>query len=59
MKVPFGTRIDPDLQRRLKIYAAATGQRIEDVVTAALSGYLPGAPAETATPEQQDAAPAL
>ena len=57
MKVSFGTRLDPDLQRRLKIYAAVTDQKIEDVVEAALSGYLPGIPAE-ATSEQQDAAPA-
>ena len=60
MKAPFGTRLDQGLQRRLKIYAAATGQTIEDVVNAALSGYLPGAPAEAmATPEQHEAAPAL
>jgi hypothetical protein len=60
VKAPFGTRLDQGLQRRLKVYAAATDQTIEDVVTAALSGYLPAAPAaQTATPEQQEAAPAL
>lgn len=56
MKIPFGTRLEPDLRQRLKVYAAATDQTIEDVVEAALSGYLPGDPAQTATPEQQDAA---
>lgn len=56
MKVSFGTRLDPDLQRRLKIYAAATDQKIEDVVDAALRGHLPGIPAEAVTPGQQTAA---
>ena len=58
MKVSFGTRLDPDLQRRLKTYAAASGQKIEDIVEAAIRGYLPGAPADTGT-GQQEAAPAL
>lgn len=53
MKVPFGTRLEPALRQRVKVYAAATDRTIEDVVEAALSGYLPGIPADTATPEQQ------
>jgi predicted Fe-Mo cluster-binding NifX family protein len=58
VKVPFGTRLEPDLRQRVKIYAAATDQTIEDVVEAALSGYLPGDPAAAVTtnPAQQDAA---
>jgi predicted transcriptional regulator len=57
VKVSFGTRLEPDLQRQLKIYAAATGQRIEDVVEAAIRGYLPGVLAEAR--QQQEAAQAL
>ena len=41
MKVSFGTRLDPSLRQRLKVYAASTDQTIEDVVEAALNGYLP------------------
>lgn len=41
MKVSFGTRLEPDLRQRLKIYAAATDRTIEDVVAEALDGYLP------------------
>ena len=48
MRVSFGTRIEPELKQRVKIYAAATDRTIEDVVEAALSGYLPPAPAEMA-----------
>ena len=52
MKAPFGTRLDQGLQRRLKVYAAATDRTIEDVVTAALSGYLAGVPAEMTNAQQ-------
>jgi plasmid stability protein len=58
VKAPCGTRLDQGLQRRLKIYAAATDRTIEDVVTAALSGYLPPVPAEAAT-DSPDLARAL
>ena len=40
MKVAFGTRLDPGLRQRVKVFAAATDQTIEDVVEAALTGYL-------------------
>lgn len=41
MKVQLGTQVDADLQRRLKIYAARTGMKVQDVVAEALVGYLP------------------
>jgi hypothetical protein len=41
VKVAFGTRLAPDLRQRVKVFAAATGQTIEDVVEAALIGFLP------------------
>jgi hypothetical protein len=41
VKVAFGTRLAPDLRQRVKVFAAATDQTIEDVVEAALIGYLP------------------
>jgi predicted Fe-Mo cluster-binding NifX family protein len=61
VKIPFGTRLEPDLRQQLKVYAAATDQTIEDIVEAAIRGYLPGAPAETEVhaAQQQDAVPAL
>lgn len=44
MKVPFTTRLDELLRQRLRIHAALTGRKVEDVVGAALDGYLPPAP---------------
>ena len=41
MKVPLATRLDDGLRQRLRIYAAVTGRTVEDVVSAALDGYLP------------------
>ena len=41
MKVPLATRLDTGLRRRLRIYAAVTGRTVEEVVSAALDGYLP------------------
>jgi hypothetical protein len=41
MKVQLATRLDAGLRHRLRIYAAVTGRTVEDVVTAALDGYLP------------------
>jgi hypothetical protein len=41
MKVQLATRLDSRLRQRLRIYAAVTGRTVEDVVTAALDGYLP------------------
>lgn len=49
MKVPFGTRLEVGLRQRLRVYAAVTGRTYEDVVSAALDGYLPLVPAEAAT----------
>lgn len=46
MKVDFTTRLDADLRRRLRIFAAVSEQTIEDIVGSALSSYLPSA-AET------------
>jgi len=44
MKVQLGTRVDPDLRQRLRIFAATSGRTVEDVVTKALERYLPPAP---------------
>ena len=41
VKVQLATRLDPRLRQRLRIYAAFTGRTVEDVVSAALDGYLP------------------
>ena len=41
MKVQLATRLDTGLRQRLRIFAAVTGRTVEDVVTAALDGYLP------------------
>ncbi len=41
MKVPLATRLDAGLRQRLRVYAAVTGRTVEDVVGAALDGYLP------------------
>jgi plasmid stability protein len=41
MKVQLATRLDTGLRQRLRIYAAVTGRTVEDVVSAALTGYLP------------------
>jgi plasmid stability protein len=41
MKVQVATRLDSSLRQRLRIYAAVTGRTVEDVVSAALDGYLP------------------
>jgi plasmid stability protein len=43
MKVQLATRLDTGLRQRLRIYAAVTGRTVEDVVGAALDGYLPPA----------------
>lgn len=49
MKVTFGTRLEVGLRQRLRVYAAVTGRTYEDVVGAALDGYLPPVPAEAVT----------
>ena len=41
MKVQLATRLDTGLRQRLRVYAAVTGRTVEEVVTAALDGYLP------------------
>jgi hypothetical protein len=41
MKVQLATRLDARLRQRLRIYAAVTGRTVEDLVSAALDGYLP------------------
>ena len=41
MKVDFTTRLDADLRRRLRIFAAMSEQTIEDIVGSALNSYLP------------------
>lgn len=41
MKVQLATRLDIGLRQRLRVYAAVTGRTVEDVVSAALNGYLP------------------
>jgi hypothetical protein len=46
LKVSVGTRLEPGLRQRLRMFAAATDQTMEDVVAAALDGYLPPIPAE-------------
>ncbi len=43
MKVQLATRLDSRLRQRLRIYAAVTGRTVEDLVSAALDGYLPPA----------------
>jgi hypothetical protein len=43
VKVQLATRLDTRLRQRLRIYAAVTGRTVEDVVGAALDGYLPPA----------------
>ena len=43
MKVPLATRLDDGLRQRLRIYAALKRRTVEDVVSAALDGYLPAA----------------
>jgi len=54
VKVAFGTRIEPDLQKRLKIYAAAMDRTIEDVVAAALDGYLESGHRAGETPQPEN-----
>jgi predicted Fe-Mo cluster-binding NifX family protein len=56
VRVSFGTRIAPDLKQRVKVYAAAMDQTIEDVVEAALAGYLPHVPARTSDVQQSPGA---
>lgn len=41
MKVQLATRVDTGLRQRLRVYVALTGRKVEDVVSAALDGYLP------------------
>jgi hypothetical protein len=43
VKVQLATRLDVRMRQRLRIYAAVTGRTVEDVVSAALDGYLPPA----------------
>jgi len=43
VKAQLATRLDMALRQRLRIYAAVTGRTVEDVVSAALDGYLPTA----------------
>jgi predicted transcriptional regulator len=63
VKVAFGTRLAPDLRQRVKVFAAATDQTIEDVVEAALTGYLPptaeAADGQPSSHPESSAAPAL
>jgi hypothetical protein len=40
-KVQLATRVDEALRRRLRVHAALTSRTVEDVVSAALDGYLP------------------
>ena len=44
MKVQLATRVDTALRQRLRVYVALTGRKVEDVVSAALDGYLPSTP---------------
>jgi hypothetical protein len=57
------TRLAAPLRRRLKVYAAAAGLTVEDVVSTALDNYLSAVPAEVAlvmaSSGQSEAAPAL
>jgi hypothetical protein len=41
VKVQLATRLDARLRQRLRVYAAVTGRTVQDVVSAALDGYLP------------------
>jgi hypothetical protein len=41
VKAQLGTRVDELLLRRLRIYRVVTGRTVEDIVSAALDGYLP------------------
>jgi len=47
VKVQLATRVDEALRRRLRVYVALTGRKVEDVVSTALDGYLPPAPEMT------------
>ena len=44
VKVQLATRVDTALRQRLRVYVALTGRKVEDVVSAALEGYLPSTP---------------
>jgi hypothetical protein len=44
VKVQLATRVDTALRQRLRVYVALTGRKVEDVVSAALDGYLPSTP---------------
>ena len=50
MKVEFATRLDIGLRRRLRVFAAVSERTIEDIVSAALNGYLPPAAEVTSGP---------
>lgn len=52
-KAQLGTRLDTALRQRLRVYVAVTGRKVEDVVSAALDGYLPS----TAEMVRDDSAP--
>jgi plasmid stability protein len=41
MKEQIATRLEASLRRRLRVYAAAHGRTVAEVVSTALDGYLP------------------
>jgi hypothetical protein len=47
-KEKLTTRLAAPLRRRLKVYAAATGLTVEDVVSTAIDSYLSAASADVA-----------
>lgn len=61
MKEQLGTRVEPVLGQRLRVYAAVNRQTVAEVVSAALDSYLPSLAelvrdAETAGPAVGDSA---
>jgi predicted transcriptional regulator len=50
MKAEFTTRLEADLRRRLRVFAAVSERTIEDIVGSALDGYLPPAAEMAALP---------
>ncbi len=40
-KKTMGIRLDPELQTRIRLYAAQTDTKIQDVVVEALKAFLP------------------
>lgn len=55
MKVQLGTQVDAELRRQLRVYAARTGLKLQDVVTHALESYLSAGPAEAAAQDAREA----